>query len=231
MVKIAVSGSNGRMGTRIIRLIKEDDRAELAGGFDINDDPLPVLKNCDVLIEFTSPDATMKNLKLAKDLGRGVVIGTTGLSEEDIAVIKETALSIPVVFSPNMAVGVNLLFELVKQAVAVLDNTFNISISETHHIHKKDAPSGTAKKIRDIIMSANGRVSDDIKMESQRIGEVVGDHTVVLEGKEERLELIHHAKSRDVFARGAIVAARFAVDKDKGFYSMNEVLGIGSQQK
>lgn len=231
MVKIAVSGSNGRMGARIIRLIKEDDRAALAGGFDINDDPLPVLKNCDVLIEFTSPDATMKNLKLAKDLGRGVVIGTTGLSEEDIAVIKETALSIPIVSSPNMAVGVNLLFELVKQAAEVLDNTFNISISETHHIHKKDAPSGTAKKIRDIIISAKGCVSDDIKMESQRIGEVVGDHAVVLEGKEERLELIHHAKSRDVFARGAIVAARFAADKDKGLYNMNEVLGIGSQQK
>jgi 4-hydroxy-tetrahydrodipicolinate reductase len=125
-----------------------------------------------------------------------------------------------------MAVGVNLLFRLVKEAAACLDGSYSFSISETHHAHKKDAPSGTAKRLRDIVAAARGLKADEVKVESHRTGEVVGDHTVLLDGPEERLELIHKAKSRDVFARGAILAAKFAAANKAGLYGMGDVLGI-----
>ena len=125
-----------------------------------------------------------------------------------------------------MGVGVNILFELAKEAASVLGKAFSISISETHHIHKKDAPSGTAKRLQAIVSEEAGKDPGSVKVESQRIGEVVGDHKIVFDGKEERLEIIHHAKSRDVFARGAVIAAKFIAKKGPGLYSMNEVLGI-----
>ncbi|MBL7068946.1 MAG: 4-hydroxy-tetrahydrodipicolinate reductase [Candidatus Omnitrophica bacterium] len=227
MIKVAVSGCNGRMGRRIKSLVEQDPGLELAGAFDIDADPRPAIKNCDVLIEFTTPEATVKNLAIAKELGKAAVIGTTGLDEKKLKLIKEAASKISVVFSPNMAVGVNLLFNLTEKAASVLDKRYSASISETHHVHKKDAPSGTAKKLRGIIAGARKSHSEEIKVESKRIGEVVGDHTVVFDGKEERIEITHHAKSRDVFTRGAIVAAKFAAKKKPGLYSMDEVLGIG----
>lgn len=226
MIKIAVSGSKGRMGARIIKLIQEDPSAELAGGFDIKDDPMPVIKASDVLIEFTSPEATLKNLGIAKKLGKAMVIGTTGINEKTLELIKDASSKIPVVFSPNMSVGVNLLFNLTGKAASILNDTYTPSISETHHVHKKDAPSGTAKKLQAIIADARKTAAGDIKTESLREGEVVGDHTIVFDGAEETLEIKHHAKSRDVFARGAVVAAKFAAGKTKGLFSMNEVLGI-----
>lgn len=226
MIRVTVSGCQGRMGSRIRRLVAEDPQLELAGAFDINDDAMSAIKKCDVLIEFTTPDATVKNLGIARELGKAVVVGTTGLDDEKLTFVKETSSKIPVVFSPNMAIGVNLLFKLVGSMASVLDKRYLPSISETHHVHKKDAPSGTAKRLRDIITEKRNMDLEDIKVESQRIGEVVGDHTVAFDGKEERLEITHHAKSRDVFARGAIVAAKFIVGKKAGLYNMGEVLGI-----
>jgi len=154
------------------------------------------------------------------------VIGTTGIDEKGLKHIKEAAKNIPVVFSPNMSVGVNLLFKLIEKASAVLDKTYRASISETHHIHKMDAPSGTAKRLKDIIVDTRNVAPGDIKVDSKRTGEVAGDHTIVFDGKEETLEITHHAKSRDVFAKGAVIAAKFIAKKRKGFFSMNEVLGI-----
>ncbi len=226
MIKIAVSGCRGRMGKRIEKLIQDEPGVKLAGSFDIDDDANRAIGSCDVLIEFTTPDATIKNLKIAKDLGKAVIIGTTGLDKERLSFINEAAKKIPIVFSPNMAVGVNILFELAKEAASVLGKAFSISISETHHIHKKDAPSGTAKRLQAIVSEEAGKDPGSVKVESQRIGEVVGDHKIVFDGKEERLEIIHHAKSRDVFARGAVIAAKFIAKKGPGLYSMNEVLGI-----
>lgn len=226
MIKIAVSGCNGRMGGRIKKLVEDDPDLELAGAFDINDDACSAIERCDVLIEFTTPDATVKNLAIARDLGKAVVIGTTGIGEEGVNRIKDAAKDIAVVFSPNMSVGVNLLFKLVGEAGTALGKDFSASVSEAHHVHKKDAPSGTAKKLHSILTYSKKCGKDDIKVESQRIGEVVGDHTVVLDGKEETLTLIHHAKSRDVFVRGALIAAKFVAGKDKGLFTMNEVLGI-----
>jgi 4-hydroxy-tetrahydrodipicolinate reductase len=226
MIKVTISGCNGKMGARIKKLVEEDPQLELAGSFDVGDDPRPAIRDCDVLIEFTTPDATVRNLGIARELGKAVVIGTTGLDEEKIAFVKEAASSVPVAFSPNMSVGVNLLFKLVERAAKVLDKAFVVSISETHHIHKKDAPSGTAKRLHKIIADARDAKPDDIKVESHRIGEVVGDHTIALDGREERLELTHRAKSRDVFARGAVIAAKFIKEKKPGLYSMDEVLGL-----
>lgn len=226
MIKVAVSGCNGRMGKRIKRMVEGDPELKLAGAFDIDDEPKAAVKNCDVLIEFTTPEATVKNLKIARDLGKAAVIGTTGLDDEKINFVKEAATKIPIVFSPNMAVGVNLLFKLIERVSTILDKTYTPSISETHHVHKKDAPSGTAKKLRNIIADKRKLDLEDIKVKSQRTGEVVGDHTVVFDGKEERLEITHHAKSRDVFAMGAIIAAKFIAGKRPGLYNMDEVLGI-----
>ncbi len=223
MIKIAVSGYKGRMGSRIKRLVEEDPQLELAGVFEIGDDPRAAIEACDLLIEFTTPEATVKNLGIAKELGKAVVIGTTGLDDEKLAIVKEASSKMPIVFSPNMAVGVNLLFKVAGQMAEVLGKDFAASISETHHVHKKDAPSGTAKRLHSIIAE---KVNKDVKVESQRIGEVVGDHTVVFDGKEEKLEITHHAKSRDVFARGALIAAKFIAKKKSGLFSMNEVLGL-----
>lgn len=223
MIKIAVSGSRGRMGNRIIRLIEEDQELKLSSAFDVDDDPVNAIKNCDVLIDFTAPEASIKNLEIAKKLGKAVVIGTTGLDEAKAKLIKEASNKIPVVFSPNMSVGVNLLFAITQKAALLLDETYTASISETHHVHKKDAPSGTAKRLHDIIVHER---KNNVSVDSKRKGEVVGDHTVVFDGKEERIEITHHAKSRDVFARGAIVAAKFINKKKKGLFTMREVLGI-----
>ncbi|NQT06734.1 MAG: 4-hydroxy-tetrahydrodipicolinate reductase [Candidatus Omnitrophica bacterium] len=226
MIKVAVSGSNGRMGLRIKKLIEDDPGLELSGAFDINDDPGPIINGCDVLIDFTTPEATIKNIAIVKKAGKAIVIGTTGIDEKGLKHIKEAAKNIPVVFSPNMSVGVNLLFKLIEKASAVLDKTYRASISETHHIHKMDAPSGTAKRLKDIIVDTRNVAPGDIKVDSKRTGEVAGDHTIVFDGKEETLEITHHAKSRDVFAKGAVIAAKFIAKKRKGFFSMNEVLGI-----
>ncbi len=226
MIKLAVSGSRGRMGGSIIRLAEAEPDLEVVAAFDIGEEPRPTVEKCDVLIDFTSPDAAIKNLRAAMDAGKGVVIGTTGLSEADVSVINEAASSVPIVFSPNMAVGVNVFFRLVKDAAALLGGFFGISVSETHHVHKKDAPSGTAKKIRRIAAEAGRLGIDSVKVDSRREGEVVGDHAIVFDAAEETLTLSHHAKSRNVFARGALVAARFVSRKEKGLYGMDDVLGI-----
>ena len=226
MLRISVAGSNGKMGSRIKTLVGEDRELSLAGAFDVKDDARTAIERGDVLIEFTTPAATIDNLKIAVELKKAVVIGTTGIDENGISSIKEAAASIPIVYSPNMAVGVNLLFKIVQESATVLSKTFASSIEETHQRYKKDAPSGTAKALQKIIAD-NAKIDlRDIKVESKRIGDVVGDHTVIFDGKEERIEITHHAKSRDIFVKGAIVAAKFIRDKKPGLYTMNEVLGI-----
>ena len=226
MIKIAVSGCNGRMGSGIKKLVESDPGLKLAGAFDAGDDPYGPIRGCDVLIEFTTPDATVKNVAVAKELRKPVVIGTTGLDKDKIDFIKEASRSVAIVFAPNMSVGVNLLFKLTQKASSVLDSAYNVSISETHHIHKKDAPSGTAKRLRELVAGARGMSLDNVKVESHRIGEVVGDHAVVFDGAEETVELRHHAKSREVFMRGAVLAAQFVAGRKAGLYGMDDVLGI-----
>ncbi|MDP2928979.1 MAG: 4-hydroxy-tetrahydrodipicolinate reductase, partial [Candidatus Omnitrophota bacterium] len=175
MVRICVSGSEGKMGSRIISLSKEDGDLQVTGQFDIGGAAEASIENCDCLIDFTAPKATMANLAICEKHKKAIVIGTTGLSEEDKARIREASSGIPIALSPNMSIGVNLLFKLIEEASKALGDDYDANIVEAHHTEKKDAPSGTAKEIAKIIKGAKGDI--DIPIESVREGEVVGEHT------------------------------------------------------
>ena len=204
-----------------------------------------VIDLVDVLIEFSnSTEAALSHLRLlaADKNKKGMVIGTTGFNSEELKEIKELSKDIPVVLAPNMSIGVNLLFKLVEEAAKALkDKGFDIEVVEMHHRFKKDSPSGTAVKIVDILKKATGiekvvygrqgdypegRPSDEIGVFALRGGDVVGDHTVIFAGIGERIELTHKAGSRDIFAKGAVEAAKWVKDKPSGLYDMMDVLGL-----
>ena len=238
MIKLAVSGCQGRMGQSIARLALEDKEFVLAALLERHDHPdagktahdltistdNATLQNCDVLIEFTSPEATIANLQACVQHGVKMVIGTTGLQPEQIEKIKTAAQQIPIVFASNMSVGVNILFKLTQIAAEKTKASYTINMSEAHHVHKKDAPSGTAKTLAEIAQKASGISVENI--ESIREGEIIGDHSVVFESEEDIITVSHHAKNRDIFAKGALVAAKFLADKDKGLFNMQDVLGL-----
>lgn len=236
MIKLGVSGACGKMGGRIIALSREDKNIKVIFGLEHKSHPCAgqvlggvkivcdtsVIKECDCLIDFSSPAGTIDNLPAAVKYRKRVVIGTTGLDEIGRLKIKEAAERVAIVFSPNMSVGVNVLFRLVKEAAQVLGK-YSVFIEEAHHIHKKDAPSGTAKKIAEIINSQGFNLkAEDIK--AVRKDEIVGDHKVVFESGTDKLELFHSAKTRDIFAKGAVMAAKWILDKPAGLYSMDDVL-------
>ncbi len=268
MGRVAISGVMGRMGRTIAKLGYEDKDVEIVAGIEspdcahshdtvgeligvkelkspITSDISEVIDLLDVLIEFSnSPEAVLSHARLlaADKNKKGMVIGTTGLSDEHIKELDELSKDFPVVFAPNMSIGVNLLFKLVEEAAKALkDKGFDIEVVEMHHRFKKDAPSGTAVKIVDILKKATGiekvvygrqgdypegRPSDEIGVFALRGGDVVGDHTVIFAGLGERVELTHKAGSRDIFARGAIEAAKWVKDKPAGLYDMMDVLGL-----
>jgi len=226
MIKIAIAGSHGKMGKRIVALAEKDKDIKIVSKFDVGTDAEPEIKKCDVLIEFTAPQATAEHVSIARKLKKGVVIGTTGLPREDNDIIKKASKEIPIVISPNMSVGVNLLFKLCQDAARALPKEYKVSIREVHHIHKKDSPSGTAKRLADVITSERKILAGEIPIEAIREGEVVGDHKVVFDSETETIELFHSAKSRDTFAEGAVKAAKFLAGKSSGLYSMRDVLGI-----
>jgi 4-hydroxy-tetrahydrodipicolinate reductase len=236
MVKIGVSGACGKMGRRIISLAQKDKDIEVVFGLENKEHPEvgkvidgvnivgdgAVIKDCDCLIDFSAPSASLDNLEYLTKFKKTAVIGTTGFDEKAQERLREAAGSIPLVFSPNMSVGVNVLFKLINMAAEILKD-YNVYIEEAHHIHKKDAPSGTAKKIVDII----NKQSFDIKYEDVkaiREDEIVGDHKIVFESGVDKIELFHSAKTRDIFAQGSIVAAKWIFNKPKGLYSMADVL-------
>lgn len=235
-IKIIISGCCGRMGARISSLASQDEDLEIVGATERKDNPNigkflgevkvssnleDVIKAADVLIEFTTPEATLENLEVAARNKKAMVIGTTAIDKAGVRKITDASRQIPIVFSPNMSVGVNLLFDLVEQSAQVLKG-YKINITEAHHKHKKDAPSGTAKRLAKVIKDVKGDL--DIPIESIREGEIIGDHTVSFDGEFETLQLAHHAKSRDVFASGALLAAKFTIGKKPGLYSMQDVL-------
>jgi 4-hydroxy-tetrahydrodipicolinate reductase len=238
MIKVGISGIGGRMGKRIADLAVKDNDIEISCGVEKEDSPLigseaygvtvvsdleKVCGKTDCFIEFTFPEPTFKHLEVCVKNKIAMVIGTTGIDAAGEKKIAEAAQKIPIVFSPNMSVGVNLLFNIVKEAARVLGKDFDIKIDETHHVHKKDSPSGTAKMIARMIREGSGR---EAPIEAFREGEVVGNHGVLFDGKYEKLEIRHDAKSRDVFAAGAIEAAKFVVKKGPGLYNMADVLGL-----
>ena len=243
MIRIGISGIAGRMGQRIAYLTLKDKDLEVKAALErenhdminseicigedyhllVSSDLEAVSGYLDCFIEFTFPEPTLKHLEICKEKGVPMVIGTTAINEEGEKKIKEASKKIPIVYSPNMSIGVNMLFKLVSEAARVLAEDFSIKVDETHHIHKKDSPSGTAKMIAKVIKEASGK---DVPIEAFREGEVAGNHGVLFESEFETLEVRHDAKNRDVFASGALRAAKFVAGKKPGLYSMFDVLGL-----
>ncbi|HEV2966273.1 MAG TPA: 4-hydroxy-tetrahydrodipicolinate reductase [Chthoniobacterales bacterium] len=222
-VRVALIGARGRMGRTIVDLAKNDSKIDIVAQSDIGDAIDAAVKDCDVAIDFSNANATDEICRAASQNRKALVIGTTGHSPEQRNVIEKTAKSVPIVFASNFSVGVNTLFALTRRAAEILGSEFKPEIVETHHTQKKDAPSGTAKALGEILKEAG---KSDVPIQSIREGDVVGEHTVTFVGPSERLELTHRAGSREIFARGALRAAEWIVGKPAGLYSMQGVLGI-----
>ncbi|MFQ7290949.1 MAG: 4-hydroxy-tetrahydrodipicolinate reductase [Monoglobales bacterium] len=249
MTRIIMNGCNGKMGQVITRLAAEDSDAEIVAGFDIKDDKentYPVFTNpeefegeADVVIDFSHPSSLTGILSFCKKRKLPVIICTTGLSSEQKEEFKEASKEIPVFFSANMSIGINLLIDLAKKAAKLLEGSFDIEIVERHHNQKIDAPSGTALAIADGIDEAlsfpaeyvydrhsvrRKRKNTEIGISAVRGGTIVGDHEVIFAGNDEVIELSHHAHSKEVFAVGAIKAAKFIKGKTAGMYDMNDLI-------
>ena len=231
MLRIAIAGAAGRMGRRLVALTLEGEDLELVAAVE------------HVMIDFSSRDTAVANAKLAVANNCGIVLGTTGLTDEEKATIAALGKEGAVMAAPNMSVGVNLLFILCEQAAKSLDDSYDIEIIDMHHNQKKDAPSGTAERLGEILADARGysytddvvhgregiigaRPVREIGMHALRGGDVVGDHNVIFATGGERIELGHRATSRDAFAKGAIRAARFIAKAGNGNWTMRDVLGL-----
>ncbi len=243
MIKLAVSGCLGRMGQRITELALADSEFKISAllespqhpsitkkvnGLVIQTDP-NMIKGSDVLIEFTTPEATMANLTCCIKHNVKMVIGTTGLSAEQIEQIKRASKTIPIVFSSNMSVGVNIVFAMVREAARKTGKNYSVRIVEAHHIHKKDKPSGTAKTLGQFVEEGSGIPVKDFK--SIREGEIIGDHDVIFESPEDIITVRHHAKNRDIFVKGALVAAKFVAKKKTGLFSMQDIFVNNNHDK
>jgi len=224
-VRVLFVGAAGRMGKTIVNLAADDPNIDIVARCDLGDPIEPVMKDCDVIIDFSHADAIAEICSAAQQQHKSLVIGTTGHSQEQRQLIERTAHSLPIVFASNFSVGVNVLFWLTEKGAGVLGRDFDAEIVETHHKMKKDAPSGTAKTLGEILKTVR-RMEDAIPIQSIREGDVVGEHTVIFSGPGERLELTHRAGSREIFARGALRAARWIIGKPPGLYSMQHVLGL-----
>ena len=241
MTSIGIYGSLGRMGQAIAAAAPEMN-AQVAGGADVQDDPLAIAAAADVLIDFSAPQALEAHLAAARAAGRPIVIGTTGLSPQHHALIDAAAREIAVLQTGNTSLGIGLLQRLVREAAARLGADWDIEIVEMHHRHKADAPSGTALMLGNAAAAGMGttlaeaevtdragtvgpRSSGTIGLASLRGGSVVGDHSVVFATQGERIELIHRADDRAIFARGAVKAALWLAGRPAGRYTMDQVLG------
>ncbi|MDD2319652.1 MAG: 4-hydroxy-tetrahydrodipicolinate reductase [Geobacteraceae bacterium] len=266
MIKVAVSGAAGRMGGRVITAVAEDPGLQLSGALErpghsqlgmdagliagcgvlnvpIIDNLNELVKGCDVLIDFSAPTVSLKNLEVCGLNGKAMVIGSTGFSPEERALAVELARTIPVVLAPNMSVGVNVVFKVLKDVAAILGDDFDVEIVEAHHKMKKDSPSGTAVRMGEVVAQALGRdyqkvanfhregicgerTKEEIGMQTIRGGDIVGDHTVYFIGMGERIEVTHRAHTRDMFSRGAARATKWVVNQQPGLYDMQDVLGL-----
>lgn len=265
-MKIGVTGCAGRMGKMLMSRVLTHNGCELAGGSERRESgfigrdlgevlggralgitvtayPFELFDAVDAVLDFTAPAASVEHAKIAAETGKILIVGTTGLTAEQTDVLKKCAEKTVIVAAPNMSVGVNLLFALVKRAAAVLDPSYDIEIVEMHHRNKADAPSGTALGLgraaaegRQVALDdvaryerhgiIGARPAGEIGFAALRGGDVVGDHTVIFAGAGERVELTHKAASREIFADGAIKAALWARGKPAGLYTMQDVLGL-----
>lgn len=235
MIKLGIAGVAGKMGRRIFELAQADKDFEIALALEKKGTPiigkdlgkvkisssLDGLFLVDVFVDFTVADATDTNLDYVARYKKALVLGTTGLSDKQIQKIEEVSKIVPVVFSPNMAIGVNVLFSILPEIAERLGPDYSVEIVEAHHKTKKDAPSGTAKKLGQVIADATKR---EIPIHAIRLGDIVGDHTVIFCGNSERIEIKHQAHTRDLFVLGALKAAKWVFGKAPGLYSMQHVL-------
>jgi 4-hydroxy-tetrahydrodipicolinate reductase len=266
MVRIAVAGAAGRMGSRITALSREYPELRLTGAFEkkghdaigkdiglvvgigetgirLSDSLEDIIDNVDVIIDFTTPGSTKEHVKVASKKGKAMVIGTTGFSKDDMREIEASIKNIPCVMSSNMSTGVNLLLRVLQDIARVLGDEYDIEIIEAHHRLKKDAPSGTALKMAQVIAGAINRDLDEVAVYARkgligersrkeigiqtiRAGDIVGEHTVIFGGLGERIEITHKASSRDTFARGALRATLWISGKPAGLYDMQDVLRL-----
>ncbi len=222
-VRVLLIGAAGRMGQTVLNLAQNDSEIEIAEQCDLGDSIEPAMKNCDVAIDFSQANSIDEICRAALKYGKPLVVGTTGHSEHQRKTIETTAHSVPIVLASNFSVGVNVLFWLTQKAAELLGSDFNPEIVETHHKMKKDAPSGTAKMLAEILKAVR---SSEIPIQSIREGDVVGEHTIIFRGPGERLELTHRAANRGIFAAGALRAAKWIINKPPGLYSMQDVLGL-----
>ncbi len=243
MAKIIITGSKGRMGRTLLACAGQNPQLQVVGQIDQGDDLSKVIELCDVVIDFSSHNATPGIAELCAAHKKAIVIGTTGHSTEDKSRITQFSSRIPMVLSSNFSTGVNALFWLTRKAAEILGPSVDLEIVEMHHRLKRDAPSGTAKTLAEILagvrkqqlerVSRHGRAgivgertAEEIGIHSVRGGDVVGDHTVIFATSGERLELTHKASSRETFANGALRAAQWVVAQKPGLYDMQDVLGL-----
>jgi len=266
MVNVAIAGAAGRMGMRITALALDNPEMKVVGAFEkkghekigqdigtltggadtgviLTDNADAAIKDADVVIDFTSVVSTLGNLRKCADMKKAMVTGTTGFGEDDLKEIQAIARGIPCVFAPNMSVGINLLFKILRDVARTLGEEYDVEIIEAHHRLKKDAPSGTALKLAQVVADALGldleeaavyarkgmigeRKKKEIGIQTVRAGDIVGEHTVLFGGTGERIEITHRASSRDTFAKGAIRAALWVYGREPGLYDMLDVLGL-----
>ena len=222
-MRVLLIGAAGRMGKTVLDLAQSDREIEIAAQCDLGDPIEAAMKNCDVAIDFSQADSIDEICRAALKQGKPLVIGTTGHSQQQRKTIEKTAHSVPIVLASNFSVGVNVLFWLTQKAAELLGADFNPEIVETHHKMKKDAPSGTAKTLAEILKQVR---NSETPVQSIREGDVVGEHTVIFSGPGESLELTHRAANRGIFAGGALRAAKWTINKPPGLYSMQNVLGL-----
>ena len=243
MTRVAINGSKGKMGQTLVEAVHLNTNASLGAALDKGDNLNDSLQDFDVLIDFSRPEASLNAISICKNSGKAMVIGTTGFSDEELEVINQAATQIPIVFAPNMSVGVNLTLKLLETSAKVIGHDSSIEIIETHHRYKVDSPSGTALKMGEVVANALGRDLADcaiygregideprdlntIGFSSIRGGDVVGDHTVTFFMDGERVEITHKASSRMIYANGAVRAANWLHEKPSGLYSMQDVLEL-----
>ena len=266
MIKAIIAGAAGRMGRRIISVVHENPDIVLAGAFERPDHPMvnedagqvagvgesgvkivdalkDIIDQGDVLIDFTTPQATLDNIRMIAPQGIAMVIGTTGFTGDTLEEVESLSRKTKCVMSPNMSVGVNVMFKVVRDVARILGKDYDIEILEAHHRLKKDAPSGTAVRLAQILAESVGRdlekvgvyerkgaigkrTDSEIGIQAWRAGDITGEHTVMFGGIGERLELIHRAHNRDNFARGAVRAALWVMKQPGGLYDMQDVLGL-----
>ena len=267
MIKIGVNGAGGRMGKTLIQACAENENVQLGAAFEIsssdsigadagelaglgkvgvvtNSDLAKHHADFDVLIDFTIPTCTMQSLQQCRTYGKSMVIGTTGLNDQQKQTLLEASKDIAILLAPNMSVGVNVCLRLLQMAAATLGDDYDVEIIEAHHRHKVDAPSGTALRMGEVVAETLGRNLKDcavygrqghigerdkntIGFETIRAGDIVGDHTVMFSGIGERIEITHKASSRMTFANGAMRAAVWVSAKENGLYDMQDVLEFG----